>query len=73
MPRLQFNIKFRTQFGQELQVMGNCAVLGQLNQEEAIPMIFLDEETWQLEIEIRFVVKLPSYSINMYLKIKMGP
>ena len=72
MPRLQFNIKFRTQFGQELQVMGNCAVLGQLNQEEAIPMIFLDEETWQLEIEIPLRGKTTQLQYKYVLKNQDG-
>lgn len=52
--------------------MGNCAVLGQLNQEEAIPMIFLDEETWQLEIEIPLRGKTTQLQYKYVLKNQDG-
>jgi len=71
-PRLQFNIRFRTQFGQQLLVMGNTPSLGQLKQEEAIPMFFLDQETWQLEVDIPLRGKITQLQYKYVLKNQDG-
>lgn len=72
MPRLQFNIRFRTQYGQELLVMGNNSALGLLKQEAAVPMVFLDEDTWQLEIEIPLRGKTTQLQYKYLLKNQDG-
>lgn len=72
MPRLQFNIKFRTQYGQELLVMGNSPVLGQLKREQAVPMRFLDQETWQLDIDVPLRGKNTQIQYKYLLKNQDG-
>lgn len=50
MPRLQFNIKFKTDYGQRLLVVGNLPVLGNGVRQNACLMSYYDAETWQLTI-----------------------
>lgn len=72
MPRLQFNIRFRTQYGQQLLIIGNSPALGQLKQENAIPMCFLDQETWQLEVDVPFRGKNTPLHYKYLLKNQDG-
>lgn len=52
MPTLQFNIKFKTQYGQRLLVVGNLPGLGNNQIADAIPLVYLDDETWQLCVDL---------------------
>ena len=72
MPRLQFNIKFRTQYGQELLIMGNTPSLGNLKREAAIPMRYLNKELWQLEIDIPLRGKNTQIQYKYLLKNQDG-
>ena len=72
MPRLHFNIKFRTQYGQELLIMGNTPSLGNLKREAAIPMRYLNEELWQLEIDIPLRGKITQIQYKYLLKNQDG-
>ena len=51
MPSIQFNIKFKTEYGQRLLVVGNLPVLGSGVQQNACLMSYHDTETWQLSID----------------------
>ena len=51
MPTLQFNIKFKTQYGQRLLVVGNLPALGKGKNATACPMVYLNEDTWQLVLD----------------------
>jgi len=71
-PRLQFNIKFHTQYGQELLIMGNTPSLGNLKREAAIPMRYLNKELWQLEIDIPLRGKNTQIQYKYLLKNQDG-
>jgi 4-alpha-glucanotransferase len=71
-PRLQFNIKYRTQFGQQLLVAGSIPALGSLQRESAIEMQFLDAETWQLTVEIPLSAKKTTLQYNYFVRHSDG-
>lgn len=49
---LQFNIRFHTTFGQTLWISGNTEELGMDDPAAAIPMTYLNEESWHLSLQI---------------------
>lgn len=50
--KIDFYLRFHTQFGQKLAITGNLPALGNEQQEKALPMSFLSDELWQASIEI---------------------
>src|SRR5437016_5326692 len=46
--RITFRLRFHTHFGQSLWLTGNHEILGNGSVEHAIPLQFLDLETWQV-------------------------
>lgn len=52
--------------------MGNNSALGLLKQEAAVPMVFLDEDTWQLNIEIPLRGKTTQLQYKYLLKNQDG-
>ena len=50
--KIDFYLRFHTQFGQALAIIGNLPVLGNNDTDKALPMSFLSDELWQASIEI---------------------
>ncbi len=50
--KVDFYLRFHTQFGQSLAITGNVPELGNDDVEDALPMRFLSDELWQASIEI---------------------
>jgi 4-alpha-glucanotransferase len=50
--RLQFYLRFYTQFGQSLFITGNCEALGNGDVSAAVPMKYLSDEFWTASIEL---------------------
>ncbi len=48
---ITFFINFHTEFGQELFICGNNNFLGNSEISSAVPMVFLDEESWFLTVD----------------------
>lgn len=63
-PKLQFNIRFKTSFGQSLWICGNLPELGGNDPQKAIPLEYLNEEFWQLNLEV--VVKKETLSLSYF-------
>ena len=49
--KISFYVKFRTVFGQNLFILGNHPLLGNGKVEKSLPLKYLDEETWVIELE----------------------
>jgi 4-alpha-glucanotransferase len=71
--KLQFYIRFYTEFGQSLWVSGNCEELGNEDPSAAISMEYLDNEFWTAGIETNRK-GLPKNGIRYkyFLKTKEG-
>lgn len=50
--KIDFYLRFRTQFGQSLAVAGNIPALGNQEIAKALPLRFFNEEFWYASIEI---------------------
>ena len=50
--KVDFYLRFHTQFGQLLAITGNLPALGNNEAGQALPMSFLSDELWQASIEI---------------------
>jgi len=51
--KLQFYLRFHTEFGQSLWITGDVDELGDNEPDKALPMEYLNEEFWQAGIEIK--------------------
>lgn len=49
---ITFQLKFRTQFGQNLYITGNHPLLGNGDTEKALPLKYLNDELWGISIEL---------------------
>ena len=50
--KIDFYLRFRTQFGQSLAIIGNLSAFGNNELVKALPMSFLSDELWQASIEV---------------------
>ena len=50
--QLTFRIKYHTRFGQNLFILGNHSLLGNDDIEKAIPLKYINEEWWELVIDL---------------------
>jgi len=48
---VEFRLRFHTEFGQALYILGDTPVFGELNIEKAVPMQYLDREHWTVAID----------------------
>lgn len=60
--RIDFYLRYSTQFGQTLSLLGDLPQLGNNNQAEALPMKFFNETFWHASIE----VELPAATVVRY-------
>ncbi len=51
--KLQFYLRFHTQFGQSLWISGNIDELGNDDQSRAMPMEYLNDELWEARLDIK--------------------
>lgn len=49
--KIHFYLRFHTQFGQSLYISGNGNVLGANDPEKAVPLEYLDDQFWKVDLE----------------------
>ena len=52
MLKLSFHLKYKTHFGQVIYLYGNHPALGDNQIDQAVPMVYLNDDYWVLHIEI---------------------
>ncbi len=50
--RITFQLRFHTEYGQNLLLSGSHAILGQNSVEQAIPLQYLNERLWHVTLEL---------------------
>lgn len=50
--KIDFYLRFHTQFGQSLAITGNIPQIGNDESDKALPMEFLSDEFWQASVEV---------------------
>ena len=66
MKKIQFYIRFHTQYGQSLFVTGNINVLGNGDLNKAVPLKYLNKESWCAKIDVP--ASVGNFSYSYYLK-----
>ena len=59
MTALKFNIEYKTQWGEELCISGSTPQLGNLNEDEALPLSTVDGVNWATEVHLKTVGREP--------------
>lgn len=72
MIKLQFYLRFSTRYGQSLHISGNIPASGNLSPEEGIPMHYLNEDFWQVSIEVPATTPLSEIRYHYFLKNEDG-
>ena len=70
--KLQFYLRFHTQVGQSLWLGGNSDELGNDDPTRALPMIFLNEDYWELAVEMKKKVLQKVIRYKYYLQNENG-
>lgn len=70
--KLQFYLRFHTEFGQSLWISGNIAELGNDNPAKAVQMEYLDSEFWTLSLEADRKLVKKGIRYNYFLKDRGG-
>ena len=55
--KLNFHLRFKTNFGQTIYITGNHPLLGNGNIEAAVPMVYLNEDYWVLHLATKGLLK----------------
>lgn len=66
--KLVFQLKFKTEFGQNLFITGNHEALGNNMIDEAMPMHYLNDELWVATLELNHTVLTGQFYYNYVLK-----
>jgi 4-alpha-glucanotransferase len=69
--KLLFYLRYHTKFGESLLISGNAEEFGMGVASEAIPMSYLDENTWVISLEVK-AKKLGQLQYKYYLKTADG-
>jgi len=69
--KVQFYLRFHTEFGQSLLISGNTDELGSNDLSKGLPMTYLNEQFWTAAIEIK-QKKLPQLQYKYILKTADG-
>lgn len=71
-PHLQFNIRFKTTYGQSLWICGSCPELGGGEPANAVPMQYLNSEFWQLNLTTSISSKTANLGYHYLLRNQDG-
>ncbi|MGH2553640.1 MAG: 4-alpha-glucanotransferase [Chitinophagaceae bacterium] len=70
--KLHFFIRYHTEFGQSMWITGNTDELGNNDPIHAIPMIYLNDDYWNITIEIKKKELQKNISYHYMLRDKNG-
>ncbi|MBI5857333.1 MAG: 4-alpha-glucanotransferase [Sphingobacteriales bacterium] len=68
--RLQFYLRFHTEFGQSLWITGNAEELGNNDPGKAVPMEYLNEDIWECSLELKKRDRESPFCYRYFLKNK---
>lgn len=68
--KVVFQLKYHTTYGQNIFISGDCNLLGNNDVEKALPLHFLNDEYWQLEIELDKddLLNQPAINYNYFIR-----
>jgi 4-alpha-glucanotransferase len=66
--KLNFHLKYKTSFGQAIFITGNHPLLGNGNIEQAIPMVYLNEDYWVLHLATKGLSKDETIQYSYFIQ-----
>ena len=66
--KLNFHLRFKTNFGQTIFITGNHPLLGNGNIEAAVPMVYLNEDYWVLHLATKGLLKAETIRYSYFIQ-----
>jgi 4-alpha-glucanotransferase len=66
--KLNFHLRFKTNFGQTIFITGNHPLLGNGNIEAAVPMVYLNEDYWVLHLATKGLLKSETIYYSYFIQ-----
>ena len=70
--KLNFHLKYKTNFGQAIFITGNHPLLGNGNIEQAIPMVYLNDDYWVLHLSTNGLFKEGTIQYSYFIQNEDG-
>ncbi len=70
--KLNFHLRFKTNFGQTIYITGNHPLLGNGNIEKAVPMVYLNEDYWVLHLATKGLLKAETICYSYFIQNQDG-
>ena len=66
--KLNFHLRYKTSFGQAIFITGDHPLLGNGKIEQAIPMVYLNDDYWVLHLETKGLLKEGTISYSYFIQ-----
>jgi len=66
--KLNFYLRFKTNFGQTIFITGNHPLLGNGDIEQAIPMVYLNDDYWVLHLATKQLLNSDSICYHYFIQ-----
>jgi 4-alpha-glucanotransferase len=66
--KLNFHLRFKTNFGQTIFITGNHPLLGNGHIEAAVPMVYLNEDYWVLHLTTKGLLKSETIYYSYFIQ-----
>ena len=66
--KLNFHLRFKTNFGQTIFITGNHPLLGNGHIESAVPMVYLNEDYWVLHLATKGLLKAETIHYSYFIQ-----
>ena len=66
--KLNFHLRFKTNFGQTIFITGNHPLLGNGLIESAVPMVYLNEDYWVLHLATKGLLKAETIQYSYFIQ-----
>ena len=66
--KLNFHLRYKTNFGQAIFITGNHPLLGNGKIDQAVPMVYLNDDYWVLHLETNGLLKEASITYSYFIQ-----
>ena len=66
--KLNFHLRFKTSFGQAIFITGDHPLLGNGKIEQAVPMVYLNDDYWVLHLETKGLLKEGTITYSYFIQ-----
>ena len=66
--KMNFYLRFKTNFGQAIYMTGNHPLLGNGDIEQAVPMVYLNDDYWVLHVSTKQLLKAETICYNYFIQ-----